>query len=522
MLPLENITVGSLLRRSAAQYADRPAVICRDAVCSYRELDEKADHFAAALIGAGIAHGDHVGLFAEPELESIALFLAVQRIGAVAVLLNTALVADELAVLIRLTDVKLLCAGRLYERDREQLLQQLAQIQDAVRIVSISGHDRCTPLPEPLPADISQVRVRESAVLPSDTATIIFTSGSTGMPKAVMSSHFSRVNSGIQQGSDFETSCDDVFCVAIPMFHCFCVSANIFAALAFGACLCIPEDRHTVSILTAIQKYRCTILHSVPSMFRAVMARPDFKNWDIGSLRTGIIGGSGYSPEDFARIEDAFGMTLLSSLGQTEATAGFTIGRSSDSREKRTFTVGRFMDHVEWKIADVKTGKALPQGETGEICVRGYLVMQGFYNQPEAAAKAIDRDGFLHTGDLGAVDEDGYLLMKGRIKELIIRGGENISPGEIEEELSRFPEISACKVVGVPDRHYGEEVCACIVLNDGAELSEEKIREALGEKLAAYKIPRYILFFDSFPLSATGKFKVKEITGEAVKRLKLE
>lgn len=521
MLPLENITVGSLLRRSAALYANRPAVICHDTVCTYRELDAAVDRFAAALISAGISHGDHVGLFGEIEKESLALFFAVQRIGAVAVLLNTALVAEELVSLIRLSDVKLLCVGQLYGRDRSPVIQRLTPLLDAVRIVSISSSGGCQPLPDPLPIHCSQLREREAAVVPTDTATIIFTSGSTGLPKAVMTSHFSRVNSGIQQGSDFETSCEDVFCVTIPMFHCFCVSANILAALAFGACLCIPKDRHTISILTAVQKYRCTILHSVPSMFRAVMARPDFGSWDLSSLRVGIIGGSGYPPEDFARIEDGFGMTLLSSLGQTEATAGFTIGRSSDSREKRTFTVGRFMDHVEGKIVDAKTGRALPPGETGEICIRGYLVMQGFYKQPDATAHAIDKDGFLHTGDLGAMDEDGYLVMKGRIKELIIRGGENISPSEIETEFARFPQVSVSKVIGIPDRHYGEEACACIVLNRKAKLSEEEIREALKEKLAPYKIPKYILFFDRFPLNATGKIKIKELTEAAQKRLNL-
>ena len=526
MRELENLTVGSMLEHVCKQYPDRTAVVCRDIKYTYTKLNEVSARFASALIARGIEHGDHVGIFGEISFETISLFLAIQRIGAVAVMINTSLESDDLETAMQISDVKTLCIGDSYVKGHSlsSICSTLSPLP-CLREIYVYDNEPDNHFPyliiEKTP-DMEAVKARENAVKPEDTAVILFTSGSTGVPKAVMTSHFSRVNSGIQQGEDFETTCEDVFCISIPMFHCFCISANIMAALTHGACICIPKDRHTASILTAIQTYRCTILHSVPSMFRAVLARPDFKTWDLSSLRTGIIGGSGYPPEDFGRIEKSFGMTLLSSLGQTEATAGLTIGRACDSAEKRLYTVGHFMDHIEGKIADIKTGEALPDGEVGEICIKGYLVMQGFYKQPEVTAAAIDKDGFLHTGDLGMIDEDGYVVMKGRIKELIIRGGENISPGEIETELACFPEVSVSKVIGIPDRHYGEEVCACIVLTKGAELTEERIRESLKGKLAAYKIPKYILFFDRFPLNATGKIRVKDVTAEAKTRLGID
>ena len=525
MLPLENITVGALLRRTAARFPERDALLFRGMRLSYRELDTLTDRYAAALLRRGIGKGDHVALFGEAEAETVALFYAVQRIGAVAVMVNTALAAEDLEKVLCASDPKLLCVGISYAagRDLAAEVETLSPVDgmEAVFTVGSAGPLRYPRLCPETAVDNDALLQREAEVRPEDTAVIIFTSGSTGVPKAVMTSHFSRVNSGIQQAHDFAADCEDVFCVTVPMFHCFCVSANLMAALAVGGCLCLPDDRHTASILKAIQKHRCTVLHAVPSMYRAVMARPDFKGWDISSLRVGIIGGSGYPPEDFVRIEQSFGMTLLASLGQTEATAGLTVCKLTDSLEKRCHTVGRFMDHVEGKIADLETGKALPAGQIGEICVRGYLVMQGIYRQPELTAKTIDAEGWLHTGDLAEQDEEGYLVMRGRIKDLIIRGGENISPIEIQDEICTLPGIAYCKIVPVPDAHYGEEACACVLLQDGQRMSVEQIRDYLKPRLAAYKIPKYILFFDQLPVNTTGKVDPKAVTALARNKLGL-
>ena len=368
-------------------------------------------------------------------------------------------------------------------------------------------------------AKIDQIRQQ---MIDTDPLSAIFTSGSTGAPKAVMTSHYSRVNGGIQQGADIFATCEDVFCVAMPMFHCFCVSANIMAALSVGACLCMPKDRHTLSILTAVSKYHCTVLHSVPSMFHAVMCRPDFGQWDLSSLRTGIIAGASYPPEDFDRVEKAFGMTLLSSLGQTEATAGLTICRPNDSREKRCFTVGVFMYHVEGKIAAIHTGKPLPQGETGEICVRGYLVMQGFYKQPELTAQTIDKDGWLHSGDLACRTADGYYRITGRLKDMIIRGGENIYPKELEEFLYTHPKVKDVQVIGVPDEAMGEEIMACVILKEGETATEKEIKDHFLANMARHKCPRYIDFVPAFPMNAAGKILKYKMREEAVEKLGLQ
>ena len=509
MLPLETITVGELLRRTAAQWPDRPAVIDRDTCLSYRQLDELTDRLATVLLHHGVGHGDHVALFGEPEAEVLALFFAIQRIGAVAVMVNTALVKTDLETVLCLGDPKLIGIGISYQQGRDLAadIHALKPVPTVEGIFTV-GSERSDLYPALMTdedIDREAVSAAEKAVHCEDTAVIIYTSGSTGVPKPVMTSHYSRVNGGIQQASDFEATCEDVFCMVVPMFHCFCISTTIMASTAVGGCVCIPESRRTGSILRAIQKHKCTVLHAVPSMYRAIMARKDFRDTDISSLRVGIIGGANYPPNDFKRIEENFGMTLVSSLGQTESTAGLTVCNLDDNMEKRSTTVGHFMNYVTGKIIDLKSGESLGPGCVGEICIKGYLVMQGVYRQPEQTAKSIDKEGWLHTGDLGELDEDGDIILKGRIKELINRGGEKISPVEIENEICALPQVETCRVIGVPDEHYGEEACACVVRRENLTVSEEEIREHLREQVAAFKIPKYILFLDALPLNGTGK-----------------
>ena len=510
MLPLEYITVGGLLRRTTALFPNRMAVIDREIKLTYREFDELTDRYATALLRQGVGRGDHVAMFGEAEAEVLALFFAIQRIGAVAVMVNTALVRTDLETVLRLGDPKLICIGASYQKDRDlaadvNALGSLPTVTEGVFTIGRTASAVYPPLRAEKQADENALAAAEKQVRCEDTAVIIFTSGSTGLPKPVMTSHFSRVNGGIQQANDFAATYEDVFCVAVPMFHCFTISTNIMASTAVGGCICLPDNRHTSSILRAIQQHRCTVLHAVPSMYRAIMARKDFADYDIGSLRVGIIGGASYPPNDFVRIEEGFGMTLASSLGQTESTAGLTVCSLDDSLEKRSTTIGHFMNHVEGKIADLETGEALAPGKVGEICIKGYLVMQGYYHQPEQTAKAIDADGWLHTGDLGELDEDGDIILRGRIKELINRGGEKISPVEVENEICALPQVDTCRMIPVPDVHYGEEACACVVLHENMSVSEEEIRSHLREQVAAYKIPKYILFFDRLPLNGTGK-----------------
>lgn len=524
-LPLEDLTVSRFLRRTARRFPDRPALEYKGRIWSYQELDQAVDRTARRLLSWGVEPGDRVGLWCEGEPNTVFLLYALPRIGAVAALLNTSLRRLELAQLLCRTQIRRLIVTDGYkELDFPALCRGLTDevptLED-VLYAGLSGEGNgFAPLDGLDQAPEGALERAEEAVSPQDTGYILYTSGTTSMPKAVMSSQYSRVNSGIQQAHDLEATERDRFCVAMPIFHCFCLSVNVMAACAAGACLYLPESRRTTVLLEAVARGRCTVLSSVPTMYHAILCRPDLSSWDLSSLRTGFIGGSLYPQELFCQIDRGFGFTLLSSLGQTEATAGLTTARLDDPLEVRAATVGHFMDHVEGKIADIESGKDQPPGRAGEICVRGYLVMQGYFGQPEETQQAIDKDGWLHTGDMGWLDEAGNIHLTGRLKELIIRGGENISPAEVEQAAA-CPEILECKAVGVPDRHYGEEVCLCAVLQEGAALDAEELRSRLARRLAAYKVPRYILFLDQLPKTITGKIRPAELARLVRERLAL-
>lgn len=514
ILPLENLTISQFLRRTVQRFPDHPAMEYMGRVWTYREMDEAVDRTARRLLSWGVRRGDRVGLWCETEPNTILLLYALPRIGAVAVFLNTSLQRAELAELLRRTEVsRLIVTDGYKELNFLTLCRELtAEIPtlEAVLYAGLSGEsDGFQTLDGIGETTVEELSLAEEAVTSQDVGYILYTSGTTSLPKAVMDTQYSRVNSGIQQAHDLGATEHDRFCAAMPIFHCFCLSVNVMAACAAGACLCLPESRKTAAILETLSQRKCTVFNSVPTLFHAILSRSDFVSWDLSSLRTGFIGGGFYSPELFQQINDGFGFTLLSSLGQTEATGGLTAAHLDDPLEVRATTVGHFMDHVEGKIVHIETGKNQPAGETGEICIRGYLVMKGYYGQPEETAKAVDPDGWLHTGDMGYLDENGNVHLTGRLKELIIRGGENISPSEIETAaLASCCEIRECKAVGVPDLHYGEEVCLCAVLQEGAALDEPELRARLTRRLAAYKVPKYILFFEGLPKTTVGKVRL--------------
>ena len=526
ILPLENWTVSQLLRRAAQRFPNRPALEYQGRAWTYRELDEAVDHTARRLLAWGVRRGDRVGLWCETEPNTIFLLYALPRIGAAAACLNTSLQRAELAEPLRRTEVSRLIVTDGYRGmsfpELCRGLEEEVPTLEAALYAGLSGKGGGLEALDSLSeASDDMFGEAEGETTPQDIGYILYTSGTTSVPKAVMSTQYSRVNSGIQQAHDLGATERDRFCVSVPIFHCFCLSANVMAACAAGACLHLPEGRRTGMILKAVSQGKCTILNSVPTLFHAILCRPDFERWDLSSLRTGFIGGSFYPAELFRQINDGFGFTLLSSLGQTEATAGLTAAYPDDPLEVRARTVGHFMDHVEGKIVHIETGGELPAGETGEICVRGYLVMAGYYGQPDETAKAVDGDGWLHTGDMGWLDGEGNIHLTGRLKELIIRGGENISPAEIETALGDVPGILECKAVGVPDRHYGEEVCLCAVRREGDGIDEPELRALLTQRLADFKVPKYILFLDELPKTATGKVRVSELAQLIQERLKL-
>ena len=526
VLPLEDLTVSQFLRRTVHRFPNRPAMEYLGRVWTYEELDEAVDRTAHRLLAWGVKRGDRVGLWCETEPNVVLLLYALPRIGAAGVFLNTSLQLAELAELLRRTQVSRLIVTDGYRGvsfpEVCQGLEKEVSTLKAVLYAGLSGErGGLETLDDLEEASVEELAQAEAAVTPRDIGFILYTSGTTSVPKAVMSTQYSRVNSGIQQAHDLGATETDRFCAAMPIFHCFCLSVNVMAACASGGCLFIPESRRTTVLLEALSQGKCTVLSSVPTLFHAILCRPDFASWDLSSLRTGFIGGSFYPPELFQQINDGFGFTLLSSLGQTEATAGLTTAYLDDSMEVRSTTVGHFMDHVEGKIVHIETGETQPTGEIGELCVRGYLVMAGYYGQPEETAKAIDGEGWLHTGDKGYLDGDGNLHLTGRLKELIIRGGENISPAEVEAALGCCCDIEECKAVGVPDRHYGEEVCLCAVRREGSALDETEVRAILSRKLAAFKVPKYILFLDELPKTITGKVRPTELAQMIQERLEL-
>ena len=532
MAELIDITMGELLKRTSSAYTSRPAIEFSGRVWTWAEVDASSDAVARGLLAHGVYKGCHVGIFAPDRPSFIIFMMAVAKIGAVSVLINPMLSSSELEILLLRTDVEYLAVGNRHKNidlretvrglSNLPLLKEIIYIGDALddsgeveRLISEGIEFEKTP------EGRDALSKAAAQVKPSDVATILFTSGTTGTPKAVLITHHSRVNNAILQAEDLRASCEDRFCLAIPIFHCFCLSATVLAALSVGGAICIPENNRTANVMKVLSEGRCTIFTSVPTLFYALMARPDFSEYDISALRIGLIGGAGYTPEQFENIERKFDFCLLSSLGMTEATGGVTVTSPEDSLKVRSTTVGRFMQHTKGVILDLKTGEELPSMEVGEICISGYLVMKGYYKNPELTRKAIDEQGRLHTGDMGFLDADGNLHMAGRIKELIIRGGENISPVQIEDcLLERDKRIVQAKELGIPDEHYGEEICACIILKQGETMSEEEVRDIARKNLASFKVPKYVLFFDTFPTSSQGKILRGELLETAVARIR--
>lgn len=511
MLPLKSITIGEALKDAAKKYPNRPAIEYEGSVLTYLELDKETDHLATGFLTIGVSRGSHVAIWSELNVDMLKAYYALQKIGAVAVMLSTALNMDALLDQLHRTDCEWLIVGEFYSDAGIDDICAAVREDGCVELVHTVSRRAFDDL------DLRTVQLAGSGmsrntllsemalVCPEDPSMILFTSGTNSKPKAVVTTHYARINNGIQQADDLQATCEDRFCVMLPMFHCFCISTNILAALAVGGCLLLAEDRHSGTVLSLLEKHRCTIFNAVPTAFHSMIARPDFEQYDLSALRTGIIGGGTYTPDQFVQFEQKFGMTLLSSLGQTECTAGLTVSHMDDSLDVRSTTVGHFMNHVEYKFAHLETGEPQPAGERGEICVRGYLVMSEYYADSEQTAKTIDADGWCHTGDLGWLDSDGNVHLCGRIKELVIRGGENISPKEVADVLQQDPRVADVKVIGVKDDHYGEELCACVVAEKEAELTEEQVRQIVREKLEAFKVPAHVLFFEHLPYSTTGK-----------------
>jgi len=514
---LLNTTVGALFHHTAALFPDRLCIETDLVSRTYAQTEEFTDRIALFLLKNGFQKGSRLGLWCKDSPEFLHLYLAMEKLGCIPVLLNTSLTGREMRALLIKSDAEAL----FYDDGFKGI-----SFPDEVRALSLPRVYYIPELLHDLPAvdeaGITAVRKATLQVSPQDPDVIIFTSGTSGTAKGVLTNHFARVNVAKAQIDSISMTEQDKCLITIPLFHCFGLTGVALAALCCGASLFFPAERRTHYLLEAVSVHKCTILSAVPTLYSALIARPDIAEYDLSSLRTGYIGGSIYTPDFFHRVEKTLHLRLAPSLGQTEATAGLTFLPLDAPETQRACTVGRFLDTLEGQIRDIRDGHALPKGEIGELCIRGWSVMQGYVNEPELTKKVLEEDGWLHTGDLGWMDDDDCIHLSGRLKELIIRGGENISPGEIEGVIASDARVREVKAVAVPDPHYGEEVCVCIALREGIEKPDpEEFRNLAGQNLAAYKIPRYILYLDSLPKTGSGKLALAALQKQAAEMLHL-
>lgn len=509
-VPLRDETLGEMWDAVVAAHGDRDALVSRHQGrrLNYAELGAEVDRCAGGLLALGVAPGDRVGIWAPNCVEWVAMQFATAKIGAILVNINPSYRRHELEYALRQSGCcVLVLAPGFKDADYVELLSQTDAPELRHQIVLGRAWD------ELLTADAPEEWPGLTAEQPIN---IQYTSGTTGFPKGATLSHRNILNNGFFIGETLGYTPEDRVCVPVPFYHCFGMVLGNLAIVTHGACIVIPAEAfEPAATLAAVAEERCTSLYGVPTMFIAELAEPDFASYDLTSLRTGIMAGSPCPVEVMKRVKTEMHMDEVTiCYGMTETSPVSTQTKRDAPLEKQVGTVGEVHPHLEVKIADPATGATVARGEAGELCTRGYSVMLGYWNDPESTAAAIDADGWMHTGDLATMDDEGYVNIVGRIKDLIIRGGENIYPREVEEFLYTHPEIEDVQVIGVPDERYGEQVCAWIVLKPGSSLDEDGVRDFCRGQIARFKVPYYVRFVDAFPMTVTGKiqkFKMREL-----------
>jgi fatty-acyl-CoA synthase len=517
--PLLEETIGERLRRVTERFADREALVVRhqDYRATYGELYEQASLAARALIANGVGRGDRVGIWAPNRYEWVVVQYATALAGAVLVTINPAYKADELRYALRKAGVSLLFSARGFRgADYVAMLDQVRDDCPALREIVVLDDEWQPFLAESHLIDARVLRRREESLDPGDAINVQYTSGTTGFPKGATLSHRNILNNGYFTGEILKYTERDRVCAPVPFYHCFGMVLANLAAMTHGACVVVPDESFDArGVLVAVEAERCTSLYGVPTMFIAALAEPDVDSFDLTSLRTGIMAGAPCPVEVMKQVRSRMHIEEITiACGMTETAPLSTQTRVDDPVEKRVTTVGRVHPHVEVKIVDPTTGFVVPRGTAGEQCTRGYGVMLGYWDDASATAGAIDADGWMHSGDLAVMDDEGYVSIVGRIKDMIIRGGENIYPREVEEFLYLLPEIDQVEVIGVPSERYGEEVMAWVRVRAGVTVTADELIAACRGRIATYKIPRYWKFVESFPMTVTGKtqkFRMREI-----------
>ena len=533
--PLLGETIGENLRRIAAEFGEHEVVVDvpTGRRWTYRQFDTDTDALARGLLRAGIEARDRVGIWAPNCAEWVLLQFATAKIGAILVNINPAYRSHELEFVLRQSGVRLLLSAESFKTsDYRSMIDQVSgHLDDLERVIYVGApqwDDLFTA--DPGGGDGSRnghgggLAQREAQLAFDDPINIQYTSGTTGFPKGATLSHHNILNNGFFIGEACAYTERDRVCIPVPFYHCFGMVLGNLAAVTHGACIVIPAPGfEPAATLRAAQDERCTSLYGVPTMFIAELALPDFADYDLSTLRTGIMAGSPCPVEVMKRVVSEMHMSEVTiAYGMTETSPVSCQTRADDDTERRVSTVGRVHPHVEVKVVNPDSGLVLPRGEPGEMCTRGYSVMLGYWNEPEKTAEAIDVARWMHTGDLAIMDDAGYLNIVGRIKDMVIRGGENVYPREVEEFLYTHPAIEDVQVIGVPDEKYGEELCAWVKLRPGTELTGEDVREFCVGKIAHYKIPRYVRFTEAFPMTVTGKVQKFRMRETSVAELGLE
>jgi fatty-acyl-CoA synthase len=516
-------TIGSNFAGTVARCPDREALVDVPAGrrWTYRELAADVEALACGLLAAGISKGDRMGIWSPSNAQWVLLQYASAQIGAILVNVNPAYRLSELAYVVDQSGMRMLVSAVEHKSsDYRSMVEQVRPLCPSLGQVVYIGTESWDALVDGGNAvPLEQLLERSSALSPDDPINIQYTSGTTGFPKGATLSHHNILNNGFFVGELVHYTEADRICVAVPFYHCFGMVMGNLAATSHGACIVIPAPTFdAAATMRVVEDERCTSLYGVPTMFIAELGLPDFPSYDLRSLRTGIMAGSPCPVEVMKRVVDEMHMAEVAiCYGMTETSPVSTMTRSEDDLGRRTETVGRTMPHLENKVVDPVTGLTVPRGVAGELCTRGYSVMLGYWQEPDKTAQAIDVARWMHTGDLATMDSDGYVNIVGRIKDLVIRGGENVYPREIEEFLYRHPDIADVSVVGVPDERYGEELMAWVIMKLGAEpLTVDTVRAFCTGSIAHYKVPRYVHIVESFPMTSTGKIRKVEMREAAV------
>ncbi|HXA43091.1 MAG TPA: AMP-binding protein [Candidatus Solibacter sp.] len=526
-VPLLDETIGENLRRTVERFGDSEALVVpyQRFRATYGEFWDLVDRAARGFMSRGVAKGDRVGIWAPNRYEWTVIQYATARIGAILVNINPAYKSAELEYVLNQSGISLLVLARAFRTsDYVGLLAEVKANCPDLReaLVLEDGWDAL--LRDGASVSDEQLAEREASLRPEDPINIQYTSGTTGFPKGATLSHRNILNNGFFIGETLAYTDTDRVCIPVPFYHCFGMVLGNLACTTHGATMVVPAEAYEpLAVMETVQAERCTSLYGVPTMFIGELDHPDFGKFDFSTLRTGIMAGSPCPVEVMKKVQslmNAKQMTIC--YGMTETSPVSTQSTMDDPLEKRVATVGRVHPHIEVKIVDPVTGETAPRGEGGELCTRGYSVMLGYWNNDEATKLAIDAEGWMHTGDLATMDDEGYVNIVGRIKDMVIRGGENIYPREIEEFLYTHPDVSDVQVIGVPSEKYGEEVMAWVKLREGAEATGDELAAFCKNRIANYKIPRYWKFVDEYPMTVTGKIQKYKMREVAVEELGLE